>query len=490
MSSPATLNRPWSCDTFLVAADRAAAGATLLAKNSDRPAGECQPLRFHPARTGGGTLELAYRSIPDAEATYAHLGASPYWCWGHELGLNERGVAIGNEALFTRPLAEAITRARAGTPDEPGILGMELLRLGLERGGTADEALEVMIALLEQYGQWGSGVGGRAPEGGAYDNSFMVADATGGWVLETAGRHWAARKISSGTWSISNQPTLRRHTDRMSEGLPDLAVRSGWHPKGPDFDFARAVTDPMTPLQASQPRLQRSRQLLADAGAVDERRAMGVLRDHYEGSFLDGPFFSAALPDLLTICMHEHPAGFTWGNTASSTVCVLPGADRLARMWWAAGTPCTGVYVPLWVEAQAVPAPLAAAGSHAGQVQPPEVAERDHFDPQSYWWRFLQLLEATKGGQLAWDFAARQPVVRAAFDALEQRWLAEVPAVEEEAIAARTSDPARCASILGRFTESCVAEATGVLEKLLVDFTGSLDDVDARWSTAEVAALS
>ena len=64
MSSRVTANRPWSCDTFLVAADRAAGGATLLAKNSDRPAGECQPLRFHPARTGGGTLELATAQSP------------------------------------------------------------------------------------------------------------------------------------------------------------------------------------------------------------------------------------------------------------------------------------------------------------------------------------------------------------------------------------------------------------------------------------------
>lgn len=490
MSQRTAANRPWSCDTFVVAADRTAGGSTLFAKNSDRPAGECQPLRFHPARVGGGSLELAYRSIPDAERTYAHLGASPYWCWGHELGLNEHGVAIGNEAVYTRPLAEAIARARAGTPDAPGILGMELLRLGLERGGTADEATEVMVELLERYGQWGSGVGGTAPEEGAYDNSYVIADATGGWILETAGRHWAARKISTGTWSISNQPTLRCETDRTSTGLRELAVSSGWSPEDAEFDFARAVTDPLTPLQASQLRLQRSRQLLAQDGAVDEQKAMGVLRDHYEGTFVDGPFFAAALPDLLTICMHEHPAGFTWGNTASSTVCVLPGENGLARMWWAAGTPCTGVYVPLWVEAQTVPASLAAVGTHPGRPQQPEAADADRFEAHSYWWRFLQLLETTKGNQLAWEFAARQPQVRAAFDALEERWLAEVPAVEKEALAARSNDPSRCASILAKYSESCVAEVTAVLEELLVEFTGATDQIDKRWAARQVTSPS
>jgi secernin len=33
---------------------------------------------------------------------------------------------------------------------------MDLIRLGLERGGTAREALDVMTALPEQHGQGGS----------------------------------------------------------------------------------------------------------------------------------------------------------------------------------------------------------------------------------------------------------------------------------------------------------------------------------------------
>lgn len=51
------------------------------------------------------------------DVSYAHLGGSPYWCWGHELGLNEWGVAIGNEAA-----------ARRGEAPRAGILGMELVR--------------------------------------------------------------------------------------------------------------------------------------------------------------------------------------------------------------------------------------------------------------------------------------------------------------------------------------------------------------------------
>ena len=49
-----------------------------------------------------------------------------------------------------------------------------------------------------------------------------------------------------------------------------------------------------------------------------------IARDHYEDTFLRGPYFDAADPDCLTVCMHNSPADFTWGNTASSCVAVLP----------------------------------------------------------------------------------------------------------------------------------------------------------------------
>ncbi|WP_426623493.1 C69 family dipeptidase [Leifsonia sp. McL0607] len=229
--------RPWSCDTFFVAPDRAAGGDAIFAKNSDRPAGETQPLRHFQRRSGGGDLTLAYVTIPDVPTTAAHLGASPYWCWGHELGVNEHGVAIGNEALFTRAVAAGIAAERDGNPPEAGILGMELLRIGLERSATADEALDVMTSLLTRYGQWGSGVGGRRPEDGAYDNAFVVADPAGAWVLETSGREWAARRVMSGTYSISNQPTIRDAGDRCSAGLRTQATAARWWPADADgFD--------------------------------------------------------------------------------------------------------------------------------------------------------------------------------------------------------------------------------------------------------------
>lgn len=440
----------------------------LLGKNSDRPVGETQPLRYVPARSRSRDhrLRLAYVEIADAPETLAHVGASPYWCWGHELGVNECGVAIGNEALFTRELAQSRHDARAGDAPEPGILGMELLRLGLERGRTAAGALEVMTTLLERHGQWGAGVPGVSPADGAYDNSFLVADRREAWVLETAGRRWIAARVRGPSWSVSNQATIRTDWDRASDGIAEHARDAGWwnEERGGPFDFAAAYTDPHVPLQVSHIRLQRSRQLLGDtvsSGGADVSAAAAVLRDHYEGTFLEGPYFNAARPDFLTLCMHSHPSGFTWGNTASSAIFVLPPDDRPPHLWWAAATPCTSVYVPVFVDAGRLPAVLEQGGTARPADWNPEHAPQDRPAGDSYWWTFQRLLDAAKGDALGSAFTDRQARVRETLDELERGFHAEL----DDLIATGAG-----AEALGDLTQRCVDRALAAANQLLERF--------------------
>ena len=68
-------------------------------------------------------------------------------------------------------------------------------RLGLERGATAKEALDVIVALLEEHGQ-----GGNYYEDGSschtFQSAFLIVDRNEAWILETSGKYWAAEKIT------------------------------------------------------------------------------------------------------------------------------------------------------------------------------------------------------------------------------------------------------------------------------------------------------
>jgi len=116
--------------------------------------------------------------------------SQPRWMWGAEMGANECGVIIGNEAVWT-------TEPTRST----GLLGMDLVQLGLERGPSAIKALQVIVELLSQYGQ-----GGNCAEHFPmnYHNSFLIADRKEAWILETAGQYCVAEQVTSGTRLISN----------------------------------------------------------------------------------------------------------------------------------------------------------------------------------------------------------------------------------------------------------------------------------------------
>lgn len=459
----APLVRPWSCDTFAVHAAHSDLGGTLFAKNSDRPARECQPLRHLPARHSGGRLQLAYLEIDDVAQTHPHLGSSPYWCWGHEFGVNSQGVAIGNEAIFTRDLAQAARRHRNGEQVEPGILGMELLRLGLERAETARGAVEVMTGLIERYGQWGAGTRNSDLAASAYDNSYLIADAHEIWVLETTGRRWAARAVTDPFWALSNEPTLRQDWTHCAPDLAEVARSNGWPGTGDRLDFASAVTDPETPLQVSHLRLQRSRTLLRDFladGRVGFAQARKVLSDHYEGTFLDGPKFNPARPDFLSLCMHDSPAGFTWGNTAASTIIALP-TDGVPVMWWAPVTPCTSVYLPVTVAQGSLPNVVSQPGTARGTGPNPEHAAEDDYAEDSYWWCFQRLLEKVAGDEYGSTYPERQPIVRAAFDPLQAEFCAQA-----QDLSTGHAQPAEWAAL----TQHCARRAAAVADELLGKF--------------------
>ncbi|HUR42029.1 MAG TPA: peptidase family C69 [Verrucomicrobiae bacterium] len=188
-----------------------AGGATWFARNSDREPSEPQPVVRLPAVRGDAatTVRVTWLEVPQVPDRHAVLLSKPVWCWGAEMGVNEHGVAVGHQAIFSRQASLA-----------PALLGMDLVRLGLERGGSAVEAVAVIIELLKEHGQGGPAAFGDKRY--CHDSSFLVADASEAFVLETAGREWKVAPIASG-YAISNALTLEGFTEHDTRVKPFLA---------------------------------------------------------------------------------------------------------------------------------------------------------------------------------------------------------------------------------------------------------------------------
>jgi dipeptidase len=155
----------------------------------------------------------------------------------------------------------------------------------------------------KEYGQFGSANPGKPHDIGSYDNAFIVADPNEAWILETAGRRWVARCLRQGCASISNEVSIRTEWDLGSPDLIAHARQKGWWQETEQgnstlaFDFAQAYIDENVSRQVSHIRVMRSRQLLAErSGQITPQWMMRIARDHYEETFLQGPYFDAANP--------------------------------------------------------------------------------------------------------------------------------------------------------------------------------------------------
>ncbi|WP_286976529.1 C69 family dipeptidase [Acetomicrobium sp. UBA5826] len=468
------------CDTWVALRDATASGSVIFGKNSDRPFFDCQPLVLHSSREWprGSAIQLEYISIPQVNMTLATLGSSPYWCWGYEEGINEYGVVIGNEAIFTKGFRDSAKKYQIDKGPDLGLTGMDIVRLALERAKSAEDAIYVIGKLVEEHGQFGSGVPSQDHVQGGYDNSYIVADRKEAWIVETVGKRWVARRVIGGIASISNEPSIRNHWDAGSSDIVDYAIMMKWWPEKlrGSFDFARAYIDDMNSRQVSHIRAQRSRDILKQSyGGIDLSVMKTIARDHYEGTFLEGPYFDAADPDFQSICMHVSPSGFTWGNTSSSCIAVLPkNDDDIPVFWWAPGPPCNSCYVPFFVDGSALSEIVSEAGSFGKVLTPPVSATEDSFSPKSYWWLFRRLMDLTKGDPIAslpGYYDERNPVVRSYFDELESSFEQEVPEIIERAQRIGGNDKNKRAEVFDQFTAQCVKRVVSVLEKLLHDFS-------------------
>ena len=370
------------CDTIVALSDATADGAVLLAKNADTEVNEAQQILRLPARDyrAGTALRVTHLTIPQAAHTHEVILDRSFWAWGGEIGCNEHGVAIGNEAAFSNQPA-----------DRDGVIVLDLLRLALERAATAREAVSVVGQHVEAYGQ-----GGNVQMMGNYqfDGGLLIADRTEAYVVNCAGRHWASRRARS-TEAISNRYQITDDWDMSS--LPATGAKA---------DFRARFADPAREHEvgADEREACAAGLLAARRGRITMHDMAAVLRDVGDEETYD----VVSDERSVRVCMHAGPTpGRFWHATGAMITEALPDGVTV----WMTGTSATdlSVFKPLFFGV-----PLPEAGLQ------PTGTDGDG----TLWWRHERLHRRAMA-----RYRAVKPEIRAEFDALEHQFHAESVAV-------------------------------------------------------------
>ncbi|XP_076095178.1 secernin-2-like isoform X2 [Mytilus galloprovincialis] len=308
--------KPQSCDTFVALPPSTADGCIIFGKNSDRPDEEVQEVEYYPSKEHqpGSKVMCTYIEIDQVPKTNDVILSKPAWMWGAEMGANQHGVCIGNEAVWTKLNSDDDLTER--------LLGMDIVRLVLERVKTSKEGVELIGELLAKYGQGGSCY--ESTQRSSYHNSFLLADRTEAWVLETAGKFWAAELIKEGVRNISNQLTIGTKIDMMSPDLIQEATALGFYSKEKGaFHFSKVFSDDYC-LEGRYKHGRRMLQEYSKEGKFGMTDMANILRDESSG-----------------ICM---TGGYT---STGSQISVIPtGASQAVHWFTATPNPKLSIYKP------------------------------------------------------------------------------------------------------------------------------------------------
>jgi hypothetical protein len=297
------------CDCLVALPPATSDGCTLFAKNSDRPPDEVQHTIWSPARRDRSPVRTTHLAVhPHDDDTLGCLLSVPSWCWGAEHGVNLAGVAMGNEAIYTTLDPRSVPAA---------LTGLDLVRLALERASTATAAVDVVVSMIERYGQGGTAHDPRGASGPkAYWSSFLVADPREAFVVETSGRTVAVERVDEAA-AISNRTTIADFD------------REHRHPRQPVADLV-------------DPRLAASRAVL-DRRPVTIDGLSAHLRSH-DSCAVEG----------WSVCMHACDAAGRLVETTTASMIAELRADGPPRAWVLEGHPCEQSYRMIALDASGI----------------------------------------------------------------------------------------------------------------------------------------
>lgn len=368
------------CDSFVALPPATANNTVILGKSADCQINEALALVRIRGRKhiSGEAIKSAHIVIPQAEKTHEIILGKSFWTWGGEIGINEFGVAIGNEAVFTTLQKEE---------NLDGLVVTDMLRIGLERGKTAQEAVEAIAGLLVKFGQ-----GGNCELSGNshFDGSHLIADGSEAWVLETAGREWAAKKISDSIGSISNVLSIRDDWD-----LSSLKERVDWSESYGNPEILHRIG-------SCERQTNSYKGLAAYKGNITVKTAFDVLRQHGES------YDPATAPVHTDICVHAGPQEDRQWQATGAMVSEV-GADGVIGWFTATASNCLSIFKPVF------------PGVELPNMGP---YPNEQFNPESLWWKHELMHRRAMA-----DFQNIMPDIRPDFEAIEAEFIAQAPTV-------------------------------------------------------------
>jgi dipeptidase len=364
------------CDSFVALPQATAKHTVILGKSADCQINEALAFLRIPGRKHlpGEAIKTAHIVIPQAAETYEMIMGKSFWTWGGEIGINEYGVAIGNEAVFTTLPKEE---------KRDGLVVTDMLRIGLERGKTALEAVEAIATLLEQFGQ-----GGNCELSGNshFDGSYLISDSSEAWVLETAGREWVAKKITTPIGSISNILSIQNDWD-----ISSIKER---------LDWAKTYGEPeiLPRIGSSERQANSFKGLEAHSGSITVQTAFDVLRHHGED------YDPATAPVHTNICVHAGPFEDRQWQATGAMVSEV-GPDGIIGWFTATSSTCLSIFKPVF------------PGVEVPNIGP---YPNEQFNPESLWWKHELMHRRAMA-----DFHILMPEIRKDFNAVEAEFLTE-----------------------------------------------------------------
>ena len=402
------------CDTFAALPPATASHSVIFGKSADCEVNEANALVRIPGKKHlpGETLRITHLVIPQAPETYEVILTKAFWTYGCEIGINEFGLAMGEEAVYT---------TQANQEQRDGVIGPDLMRLALERAKNCREAIDIMTQLLEEYGQGGSA---ELKGNSHFDSSFLMSDTQEAYILETAGRQWAVKQVEA-IGSISNLLLIGTDWDQTS-------VKAG----EPRLDWAKTFGLPEVPPTLGSAERQATTYgcLEAARGHFDVKTAFDLMRHHEEG------YHPATATAHRNICVHAGPQENRWWQADGV---MITDVSPEGTVVWVTGTSgnCVSIFKPVFL------------GVELPDIGP---TPTEHFDPQSLWWKHELLHRRAMA-----DFDGLVPEIRQQFDALEDAFLAQAKVVMKGTEAEKREFSDYCFREAMRATEAWIARLRG-----------------------------